>query len=77
MTVKQAIERLLRLPPDGKLMVASLGHGGSVPLQAFQDIDAGQETPFPHWIDVIYCEDEERDEYGLLNTTTEFGGTKP
>jgi hypothetical protein len=64
MTVKQAIEWLNTLPPDGKLMVASLGHGGSVPLQGFEDVDRHTNQP-THWIDVIACEDHERKEYGL------------
>ena len=67
MKVKQAIEQLQKLHPDAELMVASQGHGGSVPLQGFVDLDKGQETEgtSSHWIDVVYCEDHERERYGL------------
>jgi hypothetical protein len=65
MTVKEAIEQLKTLPPDGRLMVPSLGHGGSVPLQGFLDLDQGKQIDSPHWIDVVYCEDHERADYGL------------
>lgn len=73
MTVKEAIEQLQKLPQDGYLMVASLGHGGSVPLQAFIDADDGGwsingkpvESKQPHWIDVVYCDNHERSDYGL------------
>jgi hypothetical protein len=67
MTVKQAIEELSKLPPDGQLMVVDLD--GSVPLQGFQDYDAPPNVDSsnggPHWINVVYCEDSERVTNGL------------
>lgn len=62
MTIAQAIAQLQKLPPQAQLMVSSISHGGSVPLQGF-------EHPCPvnisDWVDVIYCDDEERERYGL------------
>lgn len=65
MTVAEAIKQLQQLPDNGKLMVTSLGHGGSVPLQGFKDLDIDAELhpDAHHWIDVIYCEDNERSQY--------------
>jgi hypothetical protein len=74
MTVKQAIEELSKLPEDARLMVASLGHGGSVPLQRFHDMDEGKDGVHPHWVDVVYCEDEEREGYGLEKLLEESEG---
>lgn len=76
MKVKEAIEQLQKLPPDGDLMVASQGHGCSVPLQGFTDLDdrgwsvdgKAIEPMQAHWIDVIYCEDHEREDYSLPPT---------
>lgn len=73
MTVQQAIDELQKLPKDGILMVASLGHGGSVPLQAFEHADDSGwfvdgkiiKPQQPLWVNVIYCEDSEREDYGL------------
>jgi len=65
MTVKDAITALQHLPQDGQLMVCSLGHGGSVPLQGFEDVDRSNHNEQPHWIDVVACENHERPEYGL------------
>lgn len=65
MTVKQACELLAQLPDDAILMVPSLGHGGSVPLQGFTDVDRDNVDQNPHWIDVEYCEDDEKERFGL------------
>lgn len=60
MTVEKAIEELKKLPPTALLMVGSLGHGGSVPLQGFEDADKDETDPnYTHWIDVLFCNDDE------------------
>lgn len=51
MKVKEAIELLSKLPPEGVLVVASMGHGGSVPVLAFENAEPGVSDP---WVDVIF-----------------------
>lgn len=67
MNVQKAIELLSKLPPNGQLMVASINHGGSVPLQDFQVV--GDNNGFDPWIDVVFCDDEEREGYNVAITT--------
>lgn len=64
MNVKQAIEQLQKLPGNAHLMVASQEHGGSVPLQGFIEVEQIVAN-LPVWVDVVYCDNEERARYGL------------
>jgi hypothetical protein len=59
MTAHQAIEQLKKFDPDAEIMVPSMGHGGSVPLQTFEP------TADPKWVNTIYCENSECKQYDV------------